>query len=415
MSVNPNDVFTPGYFPKHTYVERDNSVYENRLRESLSRKGTLTLISGPSKSGKTVLVENVIDPKDIVIVSGSDIKVGEDLWRHVLSKLGVGLKHKATSEKSVRSGSGSKIGGKAKIPFLGEASVEIAPAIENQRTNGEEIDYAPAGKEEALKALSDAGKVLVIDDFHYIPEETQQIIAQQLKDAVRKSAKIVVLLVPHRAEDPLRANPDLRGRILEIAIEYWKEENLVEIAKKGFPLVDIKASESDIRTLAKEALGSPQLMQLLCLEACSELKALNGDVLKGDAIISSAKRAVQSTNARTIVQTLKTGPASHGTERTLYNLSQGGTGDNYQILLEAIKRDPPQTKFSFEEIRNRAQSVIRSGEANPQRQQLTTSMQKWNDILEEREPPDRVIEWRDDPGELYIIDPYFLFYLRWHN
>ena len=45
------------------------------------------------------------------------------------------------------------------------------------------------------------GKVLVIDDFHYASPEMQMKMAQQLKDAIRRELKVVVVSLPHRADD----------------------------------------------------------------------------------------------------------------------------------------------------------------------------------------------------------------------
>jgi ABC-type protease/lipase transport system fused ATPase/permease subunit len=53
-------VFTPSSYPTLTYVVREDNRHENTLRESLQTPGQITSIIGPSKSGKTVLVEKVV-------------------------------------------------------------------------------------------------------------------------------------------------------------------------------------------------------------------------------------------------------------------------------------------------------------------------------------------------------------------
>lgn len=55
--LRAQDVFTPGSFPVHTYVHRIDLDVEQQLRDALATPGQLISISGPSKSGKTVLVE----------------------------------------------------------------------------------------------------------------------------------------------------------------------------------------------------------------------------------------------------------------------------------------------------------------------------------------------------------------------
>jgi predicted AAA+ superfamily ATPase len=58
--VAATDVFTPSAFPKRTYVRREEDRLERRLRDALETPGEVISVSGPSKSGKTVLVERVV-------------------------------------------------------------------------------------------------------------------------------------------------------------------------------------------------------------------------------------------------------------------------------------------------------------------------------------------------------------------
>lgn len=107
--------------------------------------------------------------------------------------------------------------------------------------------------------------MLVLDDFHYSPEEVQLDIAYQLKDAIRREFKAVVISLPHRADDAIRKNPDLSGRLNLINIEPWQEDELKEIAITGFEQLGIKISDELASKMALESLTSPQLMQSICL------------------------------------------------------------------------------------------------------------------------------------------------------
>ncbi|MGR5471054.1 hypothetical protein ACPV51_27990, partial [Vibrio astriarenae] len=64
--------------------------------------------------------------------------------------------------------------------------------------------------------LTGSDSVIFIDDFHYIPLETQKIIAQQIKELVRKKVSIVYASVPYHSDDIIRANSDLQGRLSKI-------------------------------------------------------------------------------------------------------------------------------------------------------------------------------------------------------
>ncbi len=50
MALRATDVFTPGAFPQHTYIERADQGLETALADALSTQGQLVSLSGPSKS-----------------------------------------------------------------------------------------------------------------------------------------------------------------------------------------------------------------------------------------------------------------------------------------------------------------------------------------------------------------------------
>ena len=60
------EVFTPNDIPTYTYVDRSDLRLEERLNDNLKISKLVVSVSGPSKSGKTVLIKKVIDP-DLLI------------------------------------------------------------------------------------------------------------------------------------------------------------------------------------------------------------------------------------------------------------------------------------------------------------------------------------------------------------
>lgn len=53
------EVFTPNDFPVHTYVQRSDEWLEERLQDALQTPKVVISLSGPSKSGKTVLMRSL--------------------------------------------------------------------------------------------------------------------------------------------------------------------------------------------------------------------------------------------------------------------------------------------------------------------------------------------------------------------
>jgi len=75
MAIKATEIFTPGFFPEHTYVERAGEHLERDLRDGLDTPGQIVSLAGPSKSGKTVLVEKVVGRENLITIQGTAFNV----------------------------------------------------------------------------------------------------------------------------------------------------------------------------------------------------------------------------------------------------------------------------------------------------------------------------------------------------
>ena len=78
------EVFTPFSFPTHTYVQRDELHHERLLEQWRQSPTLIASVSGPSKAGKTVLVQRVVSEGNLVTVSGASVRTPDQLWERVL-------------------------------------------------------------------------------------------------------------------------------------------------------------------------------------------------------------------------------------------------------------------------------------------------------------------------------------------
>ncbi|WP_342580936.1 ATP-binding protein [Ureibacillus sp. FSL W7-1570] len=395
--LRSNEVFKPGSFPKYTYVSRKSSgfgfTYETRLKQALNTPGYLTSIIGPSKTGKTVLCEKVIEPQNMVSLTGSDFKNAKDFWEVVANKVGLPLEGEY-SETTVLKGTDN--------------------SPENKSFSTRE-KYG-SNKDKVIEFFKKNNFVLVLDDFHYSPEEVQLDIAYQLKDAIRREFKAVVISLPHRADDAIRKNPDLSGRLNLINIEPWQEDELKEIAITGFEQLGIKISDELASKMALESLTSPQLMQSICLNLSLILNIDEDESIKE---INDEKKLEESYRFTTInlpyqevVKKLMAGPSTRGQERKKYQLKNGEKADIYHILLKAIAQNPPVVSLSVDEMKERIdQLLVINSKEKIEKNKIRDSLQKLHDIMFSSEPIYQVFEWKDN--QIFILDPLFLFFLRW--
>ncbi|MDO3442482.1 hypothetical protein [Agrobacterium sp. V1] len=117
MTVSATDVFTPNSSPVYTYVERADLDLEQRLQNAFSMKNMAVSVSGPSKSGKTVLLRKVIDKDLLININGASLKSADDLWLTILKWMDIPSSEEHSGDKEMTYGTSVKAGGKAGIPF----------------------------------------------------------------------------------------------------------------------------------------------------------------------------------------------------------------------------------------------------------------------------------------------------------
>jgi hypothetical protein len=408
------DVFTPNDIPTVTYVDRSEHKLEQKLRDFYQTPNLVISVSGPSKSGKTVLIKKVVDEDLLITVLGAGITSAENLWDRVLNWMGTPTEI-TTTKSSERGISGSGEGsGKIKVPLISEVEAKIS--AETSMSWGTETSTTRRidGLSQVIREISKSEFCVFIDDFHYIREDIREEIGRQIKAAAENGVKIITASVPHRSDDVVRSNPELRGRVAAIDLDYWSVEELSQIASKGFIGLNINTEAKLINQLAGEALGSPQLMQAICLNLCYEINLKETINHVDDLFLNKFQiddillRTSSFTDFAKMVTSLHTGPRTRGTERKLHDFLDETGGDVYRAILLAIKKDPATLSFPYDNILSRVRAVT-LGEA-PVGSSINSALDQMNLIGEEVQPGTNPVSW---DGDVFVItDPYFLFFIR---
>jgi len=413
--LTAHDIFTPSSFPEHTYVARGDDDLEAKLRFALATKGQIVSLSGPSKSGKTVLVEKVVGKEHLVPVVGAGVKEPDQIWGRVLDWLDAPVERTRSKGQQLRTfaRAGARMGGDL---VLARAEGDLNVGLLKGTIEGELEKRR--GLEEVIEEIGGTEHVVLVDDFHYMPRDVQVEVAKHLKEAARREVRIVTAAVPHRADDVVRANPELRGRVAAVNVAYWSTIDLVRIATAGFSKLNVDFDDASAERLAKEAAGSPQLMQALCLYACFTMQTTE-QLAKREARQLTERDHVQTcrltstvTDFRSLVDVLDAGPNPRA-ERKTYELADGTRGDVYRAVLKAIAGDPTALAFRYDDLMQRLASVC-VGET-PQGSSVVGACAHMSKLAGDQLPTHSVLEWDEAKQVLDLPDPYFLFYLRWSD
>ena len=372
-----------------THISRKSAVsdlsYEFRLEQAIKVSGFLTSLVGPSKMGKTILCEKVIGLEKIVEGSGADFDENTDFWKLAASKVGLAYEGQFSSEK----------------------------IIPDTRDKYEKKEVYALTKDKIIEYYKQEKLVMVIDDFHYEPPEKRMQISQQLKDAIRRGFKAIVVSLPHRAEEAIRQNADLSGRLSMINMEAWEVKDLKEIAKIGFAKLDIEIEDDIAEKIAIESLTSPQLMQYICLNICTILElSQSGEKRVCSDILEIAYRYTTANfEYGDVVAFLKKGPNPRGKSRKHFKAKDGRSYDLYELIVKSIAENPPIMQLEFEDVQERIVKLLDDDSEKPKAQAIREHLTKLQELINGREDIFRVLDWKE--GTLYILDPLFLFYLRW--
>lgn len=414
MCYKVEDVFSPRSFPENTYIHRitaGNKTIDQKLEKALMMKGNLIFVSGASKSGKTVLCHKVIPDEKFIDLSGNQISSKEDFWNHIAEQLS--LSDIVTTTTGMQNSEARVVKGSANfnagIMGTGIGAGIGADTSENVVSTNQITASRARTETQIIRYIIDNDKVLVIDDFHYIPKEIQLYIARTLKTELFHGLKAVILSLPHRSDEAIILNPDLIGRTTSIEIPLWTTNELKEIAVKGFTLLNVPVSDECISLLAQESISSPQLMQDNCFNLA--YGSMGSSITTATVKAAFSETASNYAHYDKLVSTILHGPSQGQGRRKLYQTADKDV-DIYELMLLALKADPPVSKLSLEEIKNRISELLVNHE------RITSSIisgtiNKLISLIKKDMPDLDALEYKNK--ELYILDPFLLFYLRWKN
>ena len=407
------DVFRPNTMPSYTYInrqERQGVTYETKLKRALYKVGSLIVISGGSKTGKTVLYRKIVPADKLVELSGAQIDSPEDFWRQIAESLRIPDEFSMAYSSQETGGDRKSASGRASL--LSVLTTSLQKEVSKGESHGENITQKVMRNNTiVMKSLIAGGFVLVIDDFHYINRETQLYLSRILKAELFNGLKVILLTLPHRADDAIKRNPDLIGRTVYINLRPWTREELAQIARKGFDLLRVPVAEEHIHSLAQESALSPLLMQENCyhlaLRVVEEHEALSMETV--EAAFADTVQEYQGYQEH--VRSMCRGPVKGRSRRKEYTLRDGRRCDTYGLFLLCLSTDPPVLQLTAEEIHSRMAQLLREGEKAPAGMNLANVAKHCESIIQASVPELDTLAWKN--GTLYILDPFLLFYLRW--
>ena len=362
------------HLSKVTEVDRSGTPGYKQFADALSQPGCLLRLYGPSKSGKTVLCQQVLRKEgfDPILLHGVDIDTLRKWWLNIAFEAG---------------------------DSLGITNDAI--------TDAEEIKI--------IKYCRSVKRPIVIDDFHAIGKSTRTAIIRRIKGLVDFGVTVVTISVADVVADILEEDDqirkDLYQRTMAIPAPLWSPGELEAIAVKGFTALNVKISPGILSIISHNAYRNPLLMQQYCLQLCQDNDiretqkmtlelSLTAEDLQ-EVFVSVAKRDAGRFDRIWQDNSDSKFPLRCGTEAPLKAL-----------ILMSIATVAISIPVNMSTITKRIPSYLASDIAPPTRIVITDAAKKLVEKAKSVLGKDLSIDIID--GRMHVLHPFFKVYLLWH-
>lgn len=253
------------------YVDRPE--VDEKFKKSLHRQQHV-VIFGSSKQGKTSLRKKNLRDDEYIVVSCQNKWTLAELHSAILKEAGFNVRQ---SVEKTTGGTHKVVVGlqaKAKVPFIGEAGGKADYDYNKSDLNKEvlkPLELDPLDPNDIIRALEEIefNKHVVLEDFHYLPDDTQRDFSFSLKSFHENSKLTFIVVGVWREENRLIGfNGDLTERVLSVDVDTWTKSSLSEVIDAGAALLNISFDEAFENTLLDNCFDSVHIVQEVCRRVC---------------------------------------------------------------------------------------------------------------------------------------------------
>ncbi|MDQ6945788.1 MAG: hypothetical protein M3256_05820 [Actinomycetota bacterium] len=253
-----------------TYIPRP--TVDGLLIDNLTRDKHI-VIFGSSKQGKTCLRKYNLKDEEYIVVTCSNTWSLAQLHSAILKAAGYVIEQ--TTTRTIGGGTkiSAKLSGRLRLGIAeigGDIGSDDA-ADDKTEVTEKTLELDPADVNDIIAALEevDFSGFIVLEDFHYLPDEAQLDFAVALKafhEASNYSFIVVgVWLDQNRL---IQFNGDLTGRVVAVNADAWAATELEAVMAAGESLLNITFDERFKAELVGGCFDSVSVVQETCHRAC---------------------------------------------------------------------------------------------------------------------------------------------------
>ncbi len=394
--------------PIYTYVDRQG--LDEKFEYYLGSQKHI-VVHGASKQGKSCLRKKKIDDSTSLIIQCSPaMEKMEDVWRTALEKAGVEKPLHSSTTTSSGGHIDGEAGGQVKLPFLGGVETKVSGGIEDSETHVQERESIQGNDSLSKLAvfLRENKRRLILEDFHYLPDEVRKDIAFGLKALYEERAYVVIVGIWSEQNLITYYNGDLTGRIEEINLT-WTQDELAQVLSKGEGALNIEFAPGLKDQLIESTFGNVGLVQRLAERICLDTgileSAKNKQIISDIELLKKARMHlvgdIRQRYSR-ITEVFKDGMRSDAVlllYARIYNALLSSSDDE---LINGISYES-----LFERIQKEANTItIRQSD-------LTSALDKVERLQARKGVTPLLVSYSKDLRKLFLNDREFMFYRKY--
>lgn len=366
------------------------------------------VLYGGSKQGKTCLRKHCLSSDQYILVQCVNGLDSAGLNASILKRAGFEITQSQTKTAA----------GKNKVTAAFKAKLlDIGIELGGEKGTETQVSVVTAPLELDLEDVNDViqalasinfSKIIVLEDFHYLPTETQKDFAFSLK-AFHEISKLCFVIVGVWLEDNrlIVYNGDLTGRVISVNADIWHKAELQEVIDHGGALLGITFDKNFSTELIQRCKDSVYILQEACRRTCEKNgieETLNTpkEIGENENIQQLVKEIVDEQSARYNSFLTAFSDGFQDTELEMYKWLL------YPLLISDINE--LEQGILYRKIRQVLSDKHPKGEAlNPGN--ITQALQSASSLQVKRDIKPIIIDYDQTNKKLNIVDKGFLVWL----
>lgn len=411
------DVFGVRVDPIASYIDR--SDVDKEFNDGVNSDRQI-IVYGSSKQGKTALVQKHLPYHDQIVIRLAPNTQILDIYQSIVRQCGIKI---ITEQSDTKSNGGTfSLGAKVKavLPLFGSGEVNNKNELQSsasQTVKNEEIPFNLELAQDICELMKkiNLSKFIILENFHYLPEEKQQQLAFDLRTFQEMGVRFVILGVWKEKNRLTQYNGDLDDRLKEISVEPWSKSDFQRVAEKGKALLNIDFSAKILDDCINAAFGSIGVFQELLKETCllndiSEESSKKISITKYSTLKSAIDKKAKdySTRHERSLLSISTGAKAYAPRQgqpPLYLpyylvktiLAIGHDGLKHGIEKSALQEEIKNTHYRPDDVRPGDVTYLLSSLASLQHKKGIS-------------PP--IFDYNKEEKKLQIVDSTFFYYLQ---